>query len=58
MSKELGKTYDPKDIEDRLYKKWEEWVFSCRSRPQQETIYHCDATAKYYRSASHGTCTG
>ncbi|MCD7709582.1 MAG: valine--tRNA ligase [Clostridiales bacterium] len=24
MAKELGKTYDPKDIEDRLYKKWEE----------------------------------
>ena len=24
MSKELSKTYDPKDIEDRLYKKWEE----------------------------------
>ena len=23
MSKELNKTYDPKDIEDRLYKKWE-----------------------------------
>ena len=46
MSKELSKTYDPKDIEDRLYKK------------QQETVYHCDATAKYYRSASHGTCTG
>ena len=23
MSKELSKTYDPKDIEDRLYKKWE-----------------------------------
>ena len=22
MSKELSKTYDPKDIEDRLYKKW------------------------------------
>ncbi len=22
MSKELAKTYDPKDIEDRLYKKW------------------------------------
>ena len=22
MSKELGKTYDPKDIEDRLYSKW------------------------------------
>ena len=24
MSKELAKTYDPKDIEDRLYRKWEE----------------------------------
>ena len=24
MSKELAKTYDPKDIEDRLYQKWEE----------------------------------
>ncbi|SDB12133.1 valine--tRNA ligase [Eubacterium oxidoreducens] len=24
MSKELGKTYNPKDIEDRLYQKWEE----------------------------------
>ncbi len=22
MKKELGKTYDPKDIEDRLYTKW------------------------------------
>ena len=27
MSKELNKTYDPKDIEDRLYKKWEDNVF-------------------------------
>lgn len=24
MSKELAKTYDPKDMEERLYKKWEE----------------------------------
>ena len=24
MSKELSKTYDPKEIEDRLYQKWEE----------------------------------
>ena len=23
MSKELSKTYDPKDIEDRLYANWE-----------------------------------
>ena len=25
-SKELAKTYDPKSIEDRLYKKWEDTV--------------------------------
>ena len=24
MNKELAKTYDPQDIEDRLYQKWEE----------------------------------
>ena len=24
MSKELAKTYDPKGIEDRIYKKWEQ----------------------------------
>ena len=24
MKKELAKTYDPKGIEDRLYKKWED----------------------------------
>ena len=24
MSKELNKTYDPQDIEERLYKKWED----------------------------------
>ena len=27
MSKELAKTYDPKGIEDRLYKKWEDNVY-------------------------------
>ena len=51
MSKELSKTYDPKDIEDRLYKKWED-----------NGYFHAEVdrskTAKYYRSASHGTCIG
>lgn len=35
MSKELAKTYDPKDIEDRLIQKMgRQQVFSCGSRPQ------------------------
>ena len=59
MSKELSKTYDPKDIEDRLYKKWEDnGYFHAEVDRSKKTVYHCDATAKYYRSASHGTCTG
>ena len=54
--KELAKTYDPKGIEERLYKKWEdERLLPCRSRPQQETIHDCDASTKHYRTASHGT---
>ena len=28
MSKELNKTYDPQDIEERLYKKWEDKAIS------------------------------
>ena len=29
MSKELNKTYDPKDIEDRLTKVGRQWLLSC-----------------------------
>lgn len=31
MSKELEKTYNPADIEDRLYKKWLDKVFPRKS---------------------------
>ena len=55
MSKELAKTYDPKGIEERLYKKR---LFPCKSKPGQETVYYCYAAAKRNRSASHGTCAG
>lgn len=57
MSKELNKTYDPKDIEDRLYKKWEDnGYFHAVGRPQQKTIHNRDATTKHHRTAAHGTC--
>ena len=32
MSKELSKTYDPKDIEDRLYEKWEKNGYSMQKQ--------------------------
>ena len=59
MSKELAKTYDPKGIEDRLYTEMDgQWIFPCKSKSGQETVYHCYAAAKRNRTASYGTCTG
>ena len=49
MSKNLEKTYNPKEIESKLYEKWCE---------KKETIYHCNAASEYYRKAAYGTCTG
>ena len=47
MSKELAKTYDPKGIEERLYTKMDgQWIFPCKSKSGQETVYHCYAAAK------------
>ena len=57
--KELEKTYDPAAIEDRLYEKWLNGkYFHAEVKPQQKALYHCDAAAKYHRTASHGPCSG
>ena len=61
--KELEKTYNPADIEDRLYQEMAgQQIFPrrCRARTQkrQEAVHDCDAAAKYYRTASYGTCAG
>ena len=44
MSKELAKTYDPKGIEDGLYKKW-----------MDNGYFHA---AQCNRTAAYGPCTG
>ena len=59
MSKELAKTYDPKGIEDRLYQKWlDHKYFHAEVDQFQDTVYHCDPTSKYHRTAAYGTCAG
>ena len=59
MSKELAKTYDPKGIEDRLYRKWEEnGYFHAEVDRSKKTFHDCDASAQYYRAAAYGTCAG
>ena len=56
MSKELNKTYDPKDIEDRLYEKWENnGYFHAEVDREEEAIHHRDAATKHHRTVAHGT---
>ncbi len=59
MSKELAKTYDPKGHRGSSVSEMAgQEIFPCRSKPEQETVYHCDAAAKRNRTASYGPCTG
>ena len=42
MSKELAKTYDPKGIEDRLYKKWmDNGYFHAKVNPDMHWMRPC-----------------
>ena len=55
MSKELAKTYDPKGIEERLYKKWmDNGYFHAKVNPDKKP-FTIDAAAQCNRTASHGT---
>ena len=59
MSKELAKTYDPKGIEDRLYKNWmDNGYFHAKVNPDKKAFYNCNAAAQCNRTAAYGTCTG
>lgn len=52
----LSKTYNPKDFEARLYKKWmDEGYFKSKPNPDKKTIYNNDATTKYNRAIAYGT---
>ena len=57
MSKELAKTYDPQEVEDRIV------IFGCRVAIFTQSVirekpYNCDSAAEYYRTAAHGACSG
>ena len=55
--KEFEKNYNPAEIEDRLYEKWQEKkYFHAEVDREQKTVYYCYAASKYYRTASYGTC--
>ena len=50
MKKELEKTYNPADIEDRLYSKW------VGKKYFHAEVDNSNAAAEYNRSAAYGTC--
>lgn len=46
MKKELEKTYNPSDIEDKLYKKWmDKKYFHAEVDRSKKPIHDCDASA-------------
>ena len=51
--KEFEKNYNPAEIEDRLYEKWQEKKYFHAEVDRSRKPY---AASKYYRTASYGTC--
>ena len=55
--KELEKTYNPADIEERLYQKWLDSKYFHAEVNKTKAVYNRDAAAKYYRTAPYGPCS-
>ena len=58
MSKELAKTYNPKEIEEKLYEKWCEKKYFHAEADRSKKPYNGDAASEYHRQAAHGACAG
>ena len=59
MNQELASKYDPKEVEDRLYAKWESnGYFKAGEDSGQGELFHCDPASECDRSASYGACAG
>ncbi len=57
MATEMNKTYNPSEIEDRLYKKWlDKKYFHAEVDRSKKPFTIVMPPAKYHRTASHGTC--
>ena len=59
MSRELAKTYEPQEVEDRIYKFWTDGgYFHAKVDPEKKTVYDCDSPAEYYGAAAYGPRLG
>ena len=53
----LDKTYNPSEIEPRLYEGWERaGAFACRSELQCDALHDHDPAAERHRQPAHGPC--
>ena len=59
MEKNLAKTYNPHDFEDRIYEMWEKkGAFRAEVDKDKKPFYHCYAAAEYHRAGAYGACAG
>ena len=58
MSRQLDKTYNPKEIEPKLYEKWcENKYFHAEADRSRKPFTDGDAASEYYRKAAYGACS-
>lgn len=56
MNKELAKTYNPKEIEEKLYEKWcENKYFHAEVDRSKKPVYNGNAASEYYGKTAYGT---
>lgn len=57
MAKELAKSYNPSEFEDRIYDFWLKGNYFHAEVDKDKTLYNRNAAAKHHRSAAYGTRT-
>ena len=56
MPKQLEKVYDPKQVEDKTYRFWEEGrYFHAEPQSREEALHHRHPAAEHHRAAAYGT---
>ena len=60
MSEErmIAKTYDPRQVEDRIYKEWMEKGYFRGEVDSSKSLLHSNSSSKYNWAASYGPCLG
>lgn len=56
-AKNISKTYDPKEFEDRIYNEWMEKGYFTPKVDKNKAFYNNDAAPEYNRTASSGACS-